>query len=108
MFGGAYIRWEIYAMKLIGCATGSFLLCFIWYLRAISKFKPPGASTQRWAERRRGDLTEGFLRYEFDGAYICRGLYMEELIFGIKGPFIFYEVGGGLVGFGGVTEKNRP
>ena len=89
MFGGAYIRWEIYAMKLIGCATGSFLLCFIWYLRAISKFKPPGASTQRWAERRRGDLTEGFLRYEFDGAYICRGLYMEELIFGIKGPFIF-------------------
>ena len=29
-------------------------------LRAISKFKPPGASTQRWAERRRGDLTEGF------------------------------------------------
>ena len=29
MFGGAYIRWEIYAMKLIGCATGSFLFCFI-------------------------------------------------------------------------------
>ena len=22
-----------------------------------------------------------------------------------KGPFIFYEVGGGLVGFGGVTQK---
>ena len=74
MFGGAYIRWEIYAMKLIGCATGSFLLCFIWYLRAISKFKPPGASTQRWAERRRG---EGFLRYEFNGAYRWRGLFSE-------------------------------
>ena len=24
-----------------------------------------------------------------------------------KGPFIFYEVGGGLVGFGGVTPKKR-
>ena len=32
---------------------------------------------------RRGDLTEGFLRYEFGGAYIWRGLYMEGLIFGI-------------------------
>ena len=31
----------------------------------------------------RNDLTEGFLRYEFGGAYICRGLYMEGLIFGI-------------------------
>ena len=26
---------------------------------------------------------EGFLRYEFKGAYIWRGLYMEGLIFGI-------------------------
>ena len=31
----------------------------------------------------RGDLTKGFLRYEFEGAYIWRGLYMEGLIFGI-------------------------
>ena len=29
-----------------------------------------------------GDLTEGFLRYEF-GGYIWRGLHMEGLIFGI-------------------------
>ena len=25
----------------------------------------------------KGDLTEGFLRYEFGGAHIWRGLYME-------------------------------
>ena len=48
-----------------------FLLCFISYLRAISKYKPPGAYI------RRGDLTEGFLRYEFGGAHILRGLFLE-------------------------------
>ena len=32
---------------------------------------------------RSGDVTEGFLRYEFGGAYIWRGLYKEGLIFGI-------------------------
>ena len=49
-----------------------FLLCFIWYLRAnpIFKYKPPGTHI------RRGDLTEGFLRYEFGG------LYLERLIHG--------------------------
>jgi len=31
----------------------------------------------------RGDLTEGFLRYKFGGAYNWKGLYVEELIFGI-------------------------
>ena len=31
----------------------------------------------------RGNLTEGFLRYEFGRADIWRGLYMEGLIFGI-------------------------
>ena len=30
----------------------------------------------------RGNLTEGFLRYRFGGAYIWRGLYMEGLIHG--------------------------
>ena len=37
----------------------------------------------RGAYIRRGDLTEGFLRYDFKGAYIWRGLYMEGRIFGI-------------------------
>ena len=31
----------------------------------------------------RGDLTEGFLRYEFEGLIFERGLYMEGFIFGI-------------------------
>ena len=39
-----------------------FLLCFALYLRATSKYKPP-----RGAYIQRGDLTEGFLRYEFGG-----------------------------------------
>ena len=56
--------------------TVPFLLCFILYLRALSKYKPPGAYI------RRGDLTEGFLRYEFGGlifggAYTWRGLFSE-------------------------------
>ena len=39
-----------------------FLLCFTLYLRANAfNFKPPGSYI--W----RGDLTEGFLRYEFRG-----------------------------------------
>ena len=40
-------------------------LCFTLYLRAISKYKVP-----IW----RGDLTEGFLRYEF-GGLIFGGAY---------------------------------
>ena len=41
------------------------MLCFILYLRAISKNKPPGG--RRGAYIWRGDLTEGFLWYEFEG-----------------------------------------
>ena len=41
------------------------------------------STSPRGAYIRRGDLTEGFLRYEFGGAYIWRGFYMEGLIFGI-------------------------
>ena len=37
---------------------------FSLYLRAISKYKPSGG---RGPYIRRGDLTEGFLRYEFEG-----------------------------------------
>ena len=50
---------------------------FTLYLRAISRYKPP-----RGAYIWRGDLTEGFLRYEFGGlifggAYTWRGLFSE-------------------------------
>ena len=43
------------------CYCTVFALFCILYLRAISKYKPLGALI--W----RGDLTEGFLRYEFGG-----------------------------------------
>ena len=46
-----------------------FLLCFTLYLRPISKYKAPGAYI------RRGDLTEGFLRYEFGGLMCMDGLF---------------------------------
>ena len=57
--------------------------CFILYLRAISKYKSSGAYV------RRGDLTEGFLRYELGGA---NGLYMEGLFFGIFQHFLSLSV----------------
>ena len=54
----------------------SCLLCFALYLRAITKYNPPRAYIQR------GDLTDGFLRYEFGGlifggAYTLRSLFSE-------------------------------
>ena len=54
-----------------------FLLCFTLYSRVNSKYKPPGA-----AYIRRGDLKEGFLRYDFGGlifggAYTRRDLFSE-------------------------------
>ena len=48
-----------------------FLLWFILYFEAISKYKSPGAYI------RRGYLTENFFRFEFGG------LNMERFIFGI-------------------------
>ena len=46
-------------------------LCSTLYLRAISKYKPPGGGgASTW----RGDLTKGFLRYEF-GGLIFGGAY---------------------------------
>ena len=83
ILGGAYIRWEFCVTKPIGlassskvnfkkiCVTVSFLPCFILYLGAISKYKPPGAYI------RRGDLTEGFLPYDF-GGLIHGGAYFRN------------------------------
>ena len=56
-----------------------FLLCFIVNLRAISKYKPPGAYI--W----RGDLTEGFCVTSLGGG--GGGLYLEGLVHG--GAYIF-------------------
>ena len=49
-----------WASLLLGRKLTVFL-CFTLYLRAISKYKPP------WGLHWRGDLKEGFLRYEFGG-----------------------------------------
>ena len=54
-----------------------FSLCFTLYSRVNSKYKPP-----QGAYIRRGDLSEGFLRYNFGGlifggAYTWRGLFSE-------------------------------
>ena len=54
--------------------VGSFAHCFTLYLRAISKYKPPGPYI--W----RGDLTEGFLRYRF-GGLIFGGAYTWRVLF---------------------------
>ena len=50
------------------------------YLRALSKYKPPGAYI------RRGDLKEGFLRYEFEGlifggAYTWRAYFRNFTVY---------------------------
>ena len=52
--------------------TEQFLLCFILNLRAIYKYKPPAPFI--W----RGDLTEGFLRYDLGSIYL-KGLIFEIL-----------------------------
>ena len=91
LFEGAYLWREICVSKSIGLALHMegnlpFLLCFTLYFRAISKNSPPPPG---WAYIWRGDLTEGFLSYEFGGlifggAYIWRGFH----IFGILRYFM--------------------
>ena len=71
------LRFKIdWASLIVGSKFTVFAL-FYFYLRAISKYKPP-----RGAYIWRGDLTEGFLRYQFGGlifrgAYTWRGLFSE-------------------------------
>ena len=50
-----------------------FLLYFTLYLRTISKYKPPGEA-YIW----RGNLTESFLCYEFEGGLIFGGAYFRN------------------------------
>ena len=76
------MRREIYVSKSIGLALQlevnlPFLLCFTSYLRAISKYKPPGGLYLG------GRFNGGFSALRVSGAYIWKGLYMEELIFGL-------------------------
>ena len=68
------LRFEIdWASLLLGRKFTVFL-CFILYLKAISKYKPPRGGAYIW----RGDLSEGFCYVTSLG-----GLYLEGLICGI-------------------------
>ena len=86
IFGGAYVWREICISKSTGLACSGkeiyhfcFVLLCIW--GQITCTSSPGAYI------RRGDLTEGFLRYNFEGlifggAYTWRGLFSE--FYGIR------------------------
>ena len=58
LFGGAFLWREIWVSKSIGLALQlegnlPFLLCFTLYLRAISKYMPPGGLIFGRSEERR-------------------------------------------------------
>ena len=66
------MRFKIDWASLILGRKFTVFLCFTQYLRAISKYKPPKGA-YIW----RGDLTEGFLGYEF-GGLIYGGAYFRN------------------------------
>ena len=71
------LRLKIDWARLIVEGNLAFLFCFTLYLRAISKYKPPGGLYLEWR------FNGGFFALRVWGAYIWRRLYMEGLIFGI-------------------------
>ena len=79
LFGGAYVRKEICVSNSIGLAcSGKEIYHFCFVLLCIR------------GQIRRGDLTEGFLRYDFGGlifggACTCKGLFSE--FYGSRFPY---------------------
>ena len=81
IFGGAYLRRKICVSKSIGLACSGkeiYHVCFVLLCipGKIPSTSPPGGLYLE------GDLTEGFLRYDFGGlilgeAYTWRGLFSE-------------------------------
>ena len=76
IFEGAYLWREICVSKSIGVALQlevnlPFLLCFTSYLRAISKYKPPGGLYLE------GRFNGGFFALRVSGAYIWKGLFSD-------------------------------
>ena len=59
-----------------------FLLCFTLYLRAISKYKPPGRL------KFEGRFNGGFLALRVWGAYTWRGLFSEFYGMPVPWPFV--------------------
>ena len=68
IFGGAYVRREIWVSKSIGLACSGkeiYLFCFqLFYFVFKGKFQ---VQAPRGAYIRRDDLKKGFLRYHFGG-----------------------------------------
>ena len=83
------MRFKIDWDSLIVGRKFNVFACLTLYLRAISKYKPPPlGGAYIW----RGDLTEGFLLYEFGGlifgvAYTWRGLFSEFYGIYLISPF---------------------
>ena len=74
------MRFKIDWASLILRKKFTVSLCFNLYLRAISKYKPPGGG-DFYLE---GRLNGGFYALRVWGACIWRVLYMEGLIFGFS------------------------
>ena len=80
IFGGAYIRREICVSKSIGPAcSGKDIYHFCFVVLLCIRGQMPSTSPPR------GDLTEGFLRYDFGGLYNWRGLIFGMLRYSLKG-----------------------
>ena len=73
IFGGAYLRRKICVSKSIGlaCSGKEIYHDFCFVLLCIRGQIP--STTPRGAHIRRGDLTEGFLRYDFGGLILIQG-----------------------------------
>ena len=79
MFGGAYVRREICVSKSIGLAcSGKEIYHFCFVLLCIQG-QIPSTSPPWGAYIRRGNLTEGFLRYDF-GGLIFGGAYFRNFM----------------------------
>ena len=82
IFGGAYVRREICVSKSIGLAcSGKEIYHFCFVLLCIQGQIP--RTSPQGAYFRRGDLTDGFLRYDF-GGLILGGAYFRNFTVSLK------------------------
>ena len=76
LFGGAYERREICVSKLIGLACSGKEIYHFCFVLLCNRGQIP-STAPRGAYIRRGDLTEGFLCYDF-GGLIFGGAYFRN------------------------------
>ena len=79
MYGGKFAFQNRLGQGVVG---RKFIIFALFHFVFEGKFQVKAPPPPPGAYIRGGDLTEVFLRYDFGGAYIWRGLYMEGLIFG--------------------------